>query len=534
MRRGERLPALGRLFIAAAAAWALAAALPQAQAATLRVANQGDATSMDPHSLNESMQLSFTGNVYEPLVARNRQLELVPGLATAWKMVSPTVWRFDLRPGVRFHDGSALTADDVVFSFRRAAGEGSDLRSYLAPVREVRRIGDLAVEIETNAPYPILPDVLTVVYVMNRAWCEQHHALTPVDRRKGIENEASFKANGTGPYRLRERQPGTRTVLERHAGHWGPVEGNIDRVVFTPIGNDATRVAALMSGEIDLMEPVPLQDAARLAAQPGLRVMQGPEMRVIFLGMDQKRDELLQSDVRGRNPFRDRRVRQAVYQAIDIEAIRSRIMRGAATPTGQMVAPGVRGFLPELETRLPFDADAARRLLAEAGYPAGFEVGMNCPNDRYVNDAEICQAVASSLARVGIRVKLQAETKALYFQKVLSRNTSFYLLGWVPGTYDAHNVLATVIATPDGRGQGQFNLGGYSHPRIDELTARIQSESDPARRSALMAEALKLHAQDIGHIPLHRQALAWGLRRNLEVVQRPDNFQVYKWMQLRP
>jgi len=311
---------------------------------------------------------------------------------------------------------------------------------------------------------------------------------------------------------------------------WGKPEHNLTEVVFTPIGNDATRVAALISGEIDMMQPVPLQDVARLNGNPNLKVMQGPELRTIFLGMDQKRDELLFSSVKGKNPFKDRRVRQAFYQAIDIEAIRKNIMRGAAAPTGLMIAPGINGFVPELNTRLPYDPDGAKKLLAEAGYPNGFEVGMNCPNDRYVNDAEICQAVAAMLARVGVKVNLNAETKATYFPKILSRNTSFYMLGWTPGSYDSHNPLYALMATPGEGGQGQFNLGAYSNPKVDDLTGKVASEIDKAKRDAMIREAFKIHQDDIGHIPLHQQALAWGMKKNVELVQQPDNFNYLRYI----
>ncbi len=505
-----------------------------AQAVTLRVANQGDAQAMDPHALNEALQLSLLGNVYEPLVGRDRKLALTPALAIRWSNTSPTVWRFELRRGVRFHDGTPMTAADVVFSFQRAAGEGSDMRSYTASIKGVRAVvgdgGGEAIEIETHAPFPILPEVISNVYIMSRAWCEANQASRPVDRRKGIENAASFKASGTGPFQLKERQPGTRTVLTRFAGYWSPLTTNVTEVVFTPIGNDATRVAALLSGEIDLMEPVPLQDIARLKANPALKVLQGPELRTVFLGMDQQRDELLQSSVKGRNPFKDRRVRQAVYQAIDIEAIRTRVMRGAATPAALMLGPGVNGYPADLDRRLPYDPAAAKRLLTEAGYPSGFEVGMNCPNDRYVNDAKICQAIAANLARIGVRIHLQAEAKVTYFPKILRRQTSLYLLGWTPGTYDAHDVLVALLATPNEQGQGQFNLGAYSNARVDALTTAVQSENDPTRRHALIREALELHAKDIGHIPLHQQALAWGMKKNVELVQPPDNMMPFKWV----
>jgi peptide/nickel transport system substrate-binding protein len=514
-----------------AAALLLAGGL--AHAATLRVANQGDSTSMDPHSLNESLQLSFTGNIYEPLVARDSKLQLAPGLATAWKQTSPNVWRFDLRRNVKFHDGSDFNADDVVFSFQRASGDGSDMKSYTASIKEVRKVDSHTVEIETTSPFPILPDVISLVYIMDKEWCERNKAEKPVDRRRGIENAASFQANGTGPFRLRERQPTTRTVLSRHGGYWGKVEGNVTEVVFTPIGNDATRVAALLSGEIDLMEPVPLQDIERLRAAQNLKVMQGPELRTIFLGMDQKRDELQFSNVKGKNPFKDRRVRQAFYQAIDIETIRTRVMRGAATPTALMIAPGIKGFNADQNKRLPYDVDGARRLLAEAGYPNGFEVGMNCPNDRYVNDGEICQAVAANLARIGVKVNLQTESKATYFPKILRRDTSFYLLGWTPGTYDAHNVLNGILHTPNAQGQGQFNLGSYSNARVDELTRLVQGETNDAKRNAMIQEAFKIHADEVGHIPLHQQALAWAMKRTVDTVQLADNFMPFRYVTVK-
>jgi peptide/nickel transport system substrate-binding protein len=304
-------------------------------------------------------------------------------------------------------------------------------------------------------------------------------------------------------------------------------------VVFTPIGNDATRVAALLSGEIDVMEPVPLQDVDRIKAGGNFDVLQGPELRTIFLGMDQKRDELLFSSVKGKNPFKDKRVRQAFYQAIDIEGIKSRVMRNASMPTALMVGPGVRGFQPDMNKRLPYDVEAARKLLAEAGYPGGFEVGMNCPNDRYVNDSPICQAVAANLARVGIKVNLQAESKNTYFPKILRRDTSFYLLGWTPSTTDAHDAMTALIATPTDKGQGQFNLGSYSNPKFDELTLKIQSETDDVKRNAMIREAFKIHQDDVGHIPLHQQSLAWGVKKNVSLVQLPDNRMFFKWVTVK-
>ena len=510
---------------------ALAAASLVAQAQTIRIANQGDSLSMVPHSLNESLQLSVTGNVYEPLVGRNKDLSLAPALATSWKQTSPTVWRFELRKGVQFHDGTPFTADDVVFSFGRTQVEGSDMKSYTNDFKEVRKIDDHTVEIETKTPFPILPDVISLVYMMSKKWCETNQALGPVDRRKGIENAASFRANGTGPFRLRERQPNVRSVFTRNGSYWGKIEGNVSEVVFTPIGNDATRVAALLSGEVDVMEPVPVQDIERVNGSANTRAITGPELRTIFLGMDQKRDELLYSNVKGKNPFKDKRVRQAFYQAIDIEGIKKTVMRGASNPSALLVGPGINGFQPDAK-RLPYDVEAAKKLMAEAGYPNGFEVAMNCPNDRYVNDGRICQTVAANLSRINVKINLQAETKGTYFPKVLRRDTSFYMLGWTPATYDSHNALNALMRCVDDKGSGQFNLGAYCNPKVDELTLKIQAETDKVKRNAMIKEVFDLHAADVGHIPLHQQALAWGVGKNVKLVQLADNFMHFKWMSI--
>jgi peptide/nickel transport system substrate-binding protein len=509
----------------------MAAMLP-AQAVTLKIANQGDALSLDPHSLQESLQFTVTGNVYEPLVTRGKDFKLVPGLATAWKQAAPTVWRFELRKNVQFHDGTPFTADDVIFSYDRARGEGSDIKSYVGQIKQINKIDAHTIDIVTTQPFPILPDLFTNWYMMSKKWCEENQATRPVDRRKGIENAASFRTNGTGPYRARERQPNIRTVFARSPNYWGQVEGNVDEVIFNVVGNDATRVAALLSGEADVMEPVPVQDIERIKRDPNLTVLQGPELRVVFLGMDQKRDELLFSSVKGKNPFKDKRVRQALYQAIDIETIRSRVMRNSSIPAALMIPPQVRGFAPDLAKRLPYDVEAAKKLMAEAGYPNGFEVRMSCPNDRYVNDGEICQAVAANLSRIGVKINLEAESKVSYFPKILRRDTSFYMLGWTASTVDVHNMLFPILSTPGEGGRGQLNLGAYSNARIDELTEKIGSEIDDAKRMAMIHEAMKLHQDDVGHIPLHQQTVNWAVRKNISVVQWPDNGMPWKYIRV--
>ncbi len=504
-----------------------------AEAVTLKIGNQGDALSMDPHSLNESLQLTVLENVFETLVYRGPDYKLVPGLATSWKQTSPTVWHFDLRKNVQFHDGTPFTADDVIFSYERAKSDGSDMKSYVGQIKEIKKINDHSIDVVTNAPFPILPELFYRWFIMSKKWCEQNQATRPVDRRKGIENAASFRANGTGPFRVRERQPNVRTTFSRNGNYWGKVTGNVDEVIFNVIGNDATRVAALLSGEVDVMEPVPVQDVDRIKAAPNLKVLQGPELRVIFLGMDQKRDELQFSSVKGKNPFKDKRVRQAFYQAIDVEGIKRSVMRGASTPIGVMFPAQVKGHAADLNKRLPYDPEASKKLLAEAGYPNGFEVTMNCPNDRYVNDGAICQAVAANLARVGVKIKLEVETKGTYFPKILRRDTSFYMLGWTASTVDAHNVLYPIMSSPGEGGRGQFNLGAYSNPKVDELTEKIASETDDKKRNEMIREATRIHQDDVGHIPLHQQALNWGAKKNVELVQLPGNEMVWKYITIK-
>ncbi len=520
-------------FVATLAA-ALALSAVSASAVTLRIGNQGDATSLDPHSLNESLQLSVLENVYESLITRDANYKLSPLLATSWKQTAPTVWRFNLRKGVQFHDRTPFTADDVIFSYERAKGDGSDLKGYVGQFKEIKKIDDHTIDIITNQPFPIVPELVTHWNIMSKKWCEENQAVKPVDRRKGIENTASFRTNGTGPFMVKERQPNVQTRFARNPNYWGKIPSNVDEVVFSVIGNDATRVAAISSGELDVMEPVPVQDVERLKTNDKLKVLQGPELRVIFLGMDQKRDELQYSSVKGKNPFKDVRVRKAFYQAIDIDTIKSRVMRGAAAPVAVMFPPQVNGFPTDLAQRLPYSVDAAKKLLAEAGYPNGFEVKMNCPNDRYVNDAEICQAVAANLAKIGVKINLEAETKGTYFPKILSRNTSFYMLGWTASTVDAHNVLYPIMSSPGEGGRGMFNLGAYSNARIDELTTAVASETDQKKRNEMIREAVKIHQDEVGHLPLHQQALNWVAKKNIELVQFPDNGMAWRYITVKP
>jgi peptide/nickel transport system substrate-binding protein len=313
-----------------------------------------------------------------------------------------------------------------------------------------------------------------------------------------------------------------RVALVRNPDWWdGPV-GNVTEAIFTPIPNPATRVAALLSGSIDMMEPVPVQNIEQVERTPGFKVLRGVQARVIYLGMDQARDQLLQSSVTGRNPFNDVRVRRAVYHAIDVDAIRDKVMRGGSTPTALLVGPKAIGYDAALDQRLPFDPALAKMLLTEAGYPAGFEVTLDCASDREVNPEESCKAVAAMLARVGIRADLALEPSAIFLRKFYSRQTSFFLSGWLDATFDALNPISALVATNEGT-RGSVNIGGYSNPKLDELVDEIEVESDTAKRQAAISEAWRIIEGDVPLVPLHNQWLAWGMKSNIDVPLATDD-----------
>jgi peptide/nickel transport system substrate-binding protein len=506
-------------------------------AKTFKWANDGDVNSMDPYARNETFLLSFLQNVYEPLMRRDGAMKLIPGLATSWKLKSPTVWEFKLRQGVKFSDGTPFTADDVVFSYTRAQSGGSNMKGYFASVKEVRKVAADTVEVETKVPDPLLADKLAGILIMSKVWAEKNGATEAVDLTSGKENFATRNAMGTGPFMLKSREPDVKTVLVRNPNWWDKqTKFNIDDAELYVIPNAATRTAALLSGEVSFVYTVPPADEEKLKKDPNIKVLSGRETRVVYLGFDQERNELLESNIKGKNPFKDQRVRLAFWTAIDENAIARTIMRGNAYPVALMVGQGINGYYKDLDVRPKYDVAAAKKLLADAGYKDGFEVGMDCPNDRYVNDEAICKAVVAMLAKIGVKVNLNAQTRAKYFAKILRKgdfsqgNTSFFMLGWSPGaTYDAADVFQQLVETPDAKKKvGAFNPGGYSNKRVDELADQAAQEPDPKKREAQLREAEKIHRDEVGHIPLHQQAIVWAMRKDVDVVQRADNiFMLY-------
>ncbi|MDP6706561.1 MAG: ABC transporter substrate-binding protein, partial [Alphaproteobacteria bacterium] len=376
---------LKTLFLAGAVS--LAMALP-AGAKELKFAFQGTLNSLDPYNLNETFHLGFQGNIYEGLIRRGAGLEIEPALAERWEVLEPTRWRFHLRKGVKFHDGTPFTADDVVFSATRARAEGSDVKTRVAADTKVVKVDDHTVDFITAKPNPIVHVEWGTWYIMSKAWAEKNKATSPQKLSGNEENFATRHANGTGPFKLVSHESGVKTVVEVNPDWWDNAnkEHNLTKVTFTPIGSDATRVAALLSGQVDMAYPIPVQDQKRVASNGGTSMLIGPELRTIFLGMDQFRDELLESNVKGKNPFKDKRVREAFYRAVDIKAIQKKVMRGLSDPSALMISPKLTAIKPGRFERLSYDPAKSKALLAEAGYGSGFEVGMDCPNDRYVND----------------------------------------------------------------------------------------------------------------------------------------------------
>ncbi len=500
-----------------------------ASSETFRWAGTTDPQTMDPHAVNSAPVLGFLNNVYEGLVRRGKDMSVEGALAESWEPLGGDGWRFNLREGVTFHDGAEFDAEDVLFSYRRASSEAADTASWFAPVSEVIVQDPYTIDFMTSAPNPIFPDSIANFMIMDKGWAEANGAERPA---KDAENHATLNTNGTGAFQMVERQPGLKTVLEPFAAWWGDVEHNITRAEFTPIQNSATAVAALLSGDVDFIDPVPIQDAARVASRSDVKVVSGIEARVIMFGFPHGAETLKYSDDAGKpNPFRDVRVRQAVAHAINVDAILATIMRGAAEPASQLVSSAMRGYTPSLAARPAYDPARARELLAEAGYADGFSFGLKCPNDRYLNDESVCQATVSMLAQVGIKAELDAMPVRNYWPELREDNFDMYLLGWSPGTFDAEHPVRFLAHTPDAEKKlGSWNFGDFSNMRVDELLPMIQSEIDDEKRQEMLDETAEILQDQVAYVPLYIQPLVWGTGANVMLTQRPDNFFILRWV----
>lgn len=505
-----------------------------AGAATLRWAAQNDILTLDPHAQNHATTNTITGHAYEGLTRYNEKFQVEPALASKWTYLGPTQVRFELRRGVRFHDGTPFGADDVVFSFGRARQPQGTMRIYLAGIRDIKKIDEHTVDLLLEGPTPILLRNLTYFRIMSRAWAEKNRTVNTQDYRAKEDNYASRNAMGTGPYKITGWQPDQKVTLVANKDWWDKSSrGNVSELVYLPIKSDATRVAALLSGDVDLLTDLPTQDVARLKADPRLKVIEGPENRTIFIAMDEGSEELRGASVKGRNPFKDRRVREALNLAIDREAIRRTLMRGLSLPAAIMVPPGVNGHSPDIDTVLKPDPERARKLLAEAGYAEGFELPLYCPNNRYVNDEEICQAVVAMWARIGIKARLIAQPMAQHTLVYQKSEAPLYLLGWGVTTFDAQYTLQDIVRTRAGGSDGHANYSKVSDARLDQLIDAMKTEADVARRNALIREALVRVRDEYLFIPLHHQVRPWAMRVGVDTVHQANDAPQARYTTLR-
>lgn len=523
-------PSLRALALASALT-CLAAAAP---AQTLRWAAQNDVLTLDPHSQNHSTTSALLQHVYEGLTRYTRDYQVEGALATGWKQITPTQVRFTLRKGVKFQDGTPFTADDVVFSFARVNSPHSNMKPFVAGVTEVKKVDSHTVDFMLSAPNPILTRTLVEFRIISKAWAEKNKALTPPNVASKEETFATRNAMGTGPYRLTSWQPEQRINLVAHAGWWDAKAnaGMPKEVVYTPIKSDQTRIAALLSGEVDLVTDLPTQDVGRLKTNAKLKVLEGPEVRAIFIALDSGSDELRGSNVKG-NPYKDRRVREALSVAIDRAGIQRAIMRGQSIPAALIVPPGVNGYNKALDVVPAVNAERAKALLAEAGYPQGFETTLNCPNNRYVNDEEICQSIVSMWARIGVRAKLQTESFSTYSPKVQGFQFQTFLYGWGVPTYDALYSLQALVRTRTTGADGNGNYWKISDPRLDTLIDDIKTELDVTKRNALINSVLTRVRDEHLFVPIHYQVRPWAMQKNVETSHRSDDKPVAWWARLK-
>ncbi len=495
----------------------------QSFAKTIKWSMQGDSLTLDPHAQNEGPTTQVSRQIYEALVTRGLDMTIGPQLATKWKAVDPNTWYFFLRDDVKFSNGQKMTSEDVVFSILRAKQPTSDFKEYISTISGVKAIDDYTVQIKTSKPNPILLNQLSNIFIMSKQWSTDNFVVAPQNWDAGQETFSATNALGTGPFKITLREPNTKTVFKKNGKWWGDVEHNITEIQLLPIKNAATRVAALLSGEIDLVTDAPVQDLNRISSSGGHKVESTPQMRTIFLGMDQKADKLRTGNT-GDNPFKKKEVRQALYQAIDIEAIKKKVMRGLSEPAGIITFPGVTGYTKALDKRLPYDVDAAKKLLADAGYPNGFDVELRCPNDRYVNDEAICTAVVGMLGKIGVNVNLFAQTKSKHFKELKDNQGDFYMLGWGVPTLDSHYVFHYLYET-----DASWNKVNFSDADVDAAIRVMEGEVDLDKRNAAIAKAWKIVRDNIAYLPLHHQVISWASKSNVNVPIRPNNEPLFRF-----
>ena len=516
-----------RIMFAAAALVVVSAFSPGgASAQTLTIGLGTEPTSIDPHYHNLTPNNQISHQLFSALVEQDEHQHLIPGLATSWKVINDTTWEFKLRKGVKFSDGTPFTADDVIFSMWRASNHPNAKSSFKLYAegggKTYTKVDDYTIDVKTPKPYPLMAtDLSNVVIVSQKA--KGHW--------EGDFNNGMV-AMGTGPYKLVKWVKGEVLELARNDNYWGK-KPHWAKVVIKPIKSAPSRLAALLAGDVDAIDQVPTVDVAKLKKNPKVTLSQGISNRVIYLHLDQYRDN--SPYVKGndgkpiKNPLKDVRVRRAISKAINRDLIISRIMDGIAIKAGQLLPEGFFGVSPNLKPEA-YDPKGAKKLLAEAGYPNGFEVTLDGPNDRYINDAKIVEAVAQMLSRIGIKTTPETMPKSVYFKRAKNGGPkhpmefSFILVGWGSGTGEASSPLRSLLATYNKEtGAGPSNRGLYSNPKVDALLAQALATVDDAKRAKLLADATDIAiGQDVGLIPLHYQVNTWATKKGLKYIPRTD------------
>jgi peptide/nickel transport system substrate-binding protein len=479
-----------------------------AEAKTLRMAYDSDPTSLDPHEQLSGATLQMSHLLFDPLIRFRQDLGIEPRLAKGYETIDARTTRFHLREGVKFQSGRTLSAQDVVWTVNRLK-HSPDFKALFEPFEGARAVDNLTVDLITKGPYPLVLNLATYIFPMDR----EFYAGTDAGGRpkdaivKSGSSFASSHAGGTGPFVVTGREQGVKLTLKRFADYWDKASpGNVDEIVFTPIKEPATRVAALLAGDVDFIAPVPPTDLARVKADSCCTLITMPSTRVLTFELNQDRVAA----------FKDPRVRLAMNYAINREGIAEKILRGFATAAGELSPPSYAGYDPALVPR--YDLAKAKELMKEAGYESGFSVTMMAPNNRYVEDARIAEAVAAMLAKINIKVDLQTMPKAQYWQRFDERAGDIMMIGWQSDTQDSANLYEFLAMTPDkATGYGQYNAGNYSNQEVDKLTLETQTMTDPKARAEVLKKIERILHEDAALIPLHWQHLSWAARKNVEI-----------------
>lgn len=479
----------------------------------------GAVTTIDPHFYNATPNHVIAHSIFDRLVERDPKGNMVPGLAESWKPISDTVWEFKLRPDVKWHDGEPFTADDVVFTFTRALNVPNSpggFGGFLRDIAKTERVDDLTLHLHTKEPAPNLPRQLGFVAIVSQHAGE---GATTDQYNSGV------KAIGTGPYKFKRYIPGDRVELERNDDWWGAEQPWKD-VTIRLITNSASRVGALLSGEVDIIDAVPSTDLPSLEKNKDIRVASVPGMRLLYIALNQRDQWGAQwlTDAGGKaldeNPMLDGQVREALSLAINREAIADRLLQKTAVATGQWLPEGSYSYADSVEVP-SYDPEKAKALLAEAGYPKGFKLVLQTPNDRYPNDAGIAQAVAQMWSRIGVETMVDARPWNTYQKERADYVAALW--GWGSPTLEAGYLLSNVLMTPDKeKGVGNFNYGGYSNPKLDQLTVKALSTLDDAQREKVLIEAVETAARDVPILPLVQLTNFWAMRKEVNFDARMD------------